>query len=139
MSSLQEFLNNNPIDNITKEVPISERLKDDKGNLLLFKIKGMTGDEFEDLRKKSTKTDLRKGKRSVAFDNKTFNEQMVINHTIEPDFKSAASIEALKCTSPSQYLNKVLLAGEIIELSNQIQTLSGFELDLSELVEEAKN
>jgi hypothetical protein len=139
MSSLQEFLNVNPVDNVTADVAISDRFKDKDGNMLKFKIKAMTNDEFEEIRKAAASISTKKGKRSISFDTKRFNELVVINNTIDPNFKDAESIKKLGCITPEQYLNKVLLAGEIVELSQQIQTLSGFELEIDELVEEAKN
>jgi len=139
MSSLQEFLNANPIDNLTAEVVISERFKDKEGNVLKFKIKAMTNEEFEEIRKATTNVSFKNGKRIYSFDTKHFNELVVINNTIDPNFKDAESIKKLGCVTPEQYLNKVLLAGEISELSRQIQLLSGFEVDLAELVDEVKN
>lgn len=139
MSSLQAFLNANPVDNLTQEVVISDRFQDSDGNLLKFKIKAMTNEEFEAARKKAMKLNLQKGKKQMDFDARTFNEAVVINNTIDPDFKNADSIKAVGCMTPEQYLNRVLLAGEISELAQQIQTLSGFEKDLNELAEEVKN
>lgn len=139
MSSLQDFLNVNPVDNVTDDVVISDRFKDKDGNILKFKIKAMTNDEFEDIRKAAASISTKKGKRTINFDTKRFNELVVINNTLDPNFKDAESIKKLGCITPEQYLNKVLLAGEIVELSQQIQTLSGFELEMDELVEEAKN
>lgn len=135
--SLQAFLNANPVDNLTDEVAISDRFKDKDGKLLKFKIKAMGSDEFEDLRKKSMRVTTGK-RRNVELDLRTFNNAIVIGFTLEPNFKDAESIKQLGCTTPEQYLNKVLLPGEISELSNQIQQLSGFK-DMDELVEEAKN
>ncbi|WP_168120963.1 XkdN-like protein [Paenibacillus sp. HB172176] len=139
MSTLQEFLNSNPIDNLTAEIAISDRFKDKAGKLLKFKIKAMTNDEFDEIRKRATQMDFKKGKKNVEFNVMAFNESIVINNTLDPDFRNADSIKAMGCTAPEQYLTKVLLAGEIAELSQQIQKLSGFEQDLSDLVEEAKN
>lgn len=134
--SLQAFLNANPVDNLTAEVVISDRFKDGNGNLLKFRIRAMSSDEFEDCRKKSmTFTGKR---RSVEVDMRKLNNAIVIGHTIEPNFKDAESIKQLGCATPEQYMNKVLLPGEILELSSQIQQLSGFK-DMDELVEEAKN
>lgn len=134
--SLQDFLNANPVDGLTEEVIVSKRFKDAEGNLLKFKIKAMTSAEFEDVRKRST-TIHKKGK--VEFNAQQFNTTSVINNTLEPDFKDAASIQKLGCTTPEQYLNKVLLPGEIATLAERIQRLSGFDVDMDELVEEAKN
>ena len=59
--------------------------------------------------------------------------------TIEPNFKDADSIKKAGCQSPEQFLYKSLLAGEIAELAQQISALSGFDADMEEMVEEAKN
>ena len=40
MSTLQDFLNRNLVDNLTKEVAISDRLRDENGALLKAKING---------------------------------------------------------------------------------------------------
>lgn len=136
MSTLQEFLNANPVDNLTDEVIVSDRFKDKEGNLLKFTIKAMTNKEFEDVRKRSMK--IMKGHK-VEFDAQLFNTSIIINHTLVPDFKDAASIKKLGCTTPEEYLNKVLLSGEIATLANEIQKLSGFDVDINDLVEEAKN
>ncbi len=136
MSALQGFLNANPIDNLTDDVVVSARFKGADGKPLKFKIKGMTNPEFESLRRRSTQ--IKKG-RKVEFDAQAFSTAVIINHTIEPSFKDADSISKLGCKTPEEYLNRVLLAGEIAELANQIQKLSGFDVDMNDLVEEAKN
>lgn len=135
MSTLQDFLNANPVDNVTDEVFISERFKDEDGKPFLFKIKAMTNKDFNDIRKRATKVKGRK----AEFDVEAFNRSIVIQHTIVPDFKNAESLQGLGCMTPDQYLEKVLLSGEIVELASQIQKLSGFDVEMEALVEEAKN
>lgn len=137
MSQLQAFLNANPVDDLTAEVVVSDRFKDSEGNILKFKIRAMSSDEFEECRKKSMKVAAGR-RRNVEMNLKEFNNTIVINNTIDPNFKDAESIQRLGCQTPEQYLNKVLLPGEIVELSSQIQQLSGFK-SMDELVEEAKN
>lgn len=136
MSTLQDFLNANPIDNVTDEVVVSPRFKDKDGNVLKFKIKAMTNQKFDELRKKFT--NVKKG-RKVEFDAHGFNTAVVIEHTVDPDFKDASSIQKLGCRTPEEYLNRVLLAGEIATLVQKIHELSGFDVEMEELVEEAKN
>ncbi|HZG16968.1 MAG TPA: XkdN-like protein [Candidatus Bathyarchaeia archaeon] len=135
MSTLQDFLNANPVDNLTSEVEVSERFKDKAGNVLKFKIKAMDDTTFNDIRKRCTTTKGRK----VEFDVGAFNRAIIIQHTLEPDFKNAESIAKLNCQTPEQYLQKVMLAGEIVELAGKIQEISGFEVEMDALVEEAKN
>lgn len=131
MSNLMQFLIDNPVDNLTDEVIVSARLAK-----FPFKIKGMTGPEFSEYQKLSTKISRHK---KVEFDSKTFNELVVLNHTLEPNFRDAESIKKAGCQSPEQFLYKSLLAGEIAELSQQISSLSGFDRDMEDTVEEAKN
>ena len=126
-----QFLIDNPVDNLTDEVVVSPRLAK-----FPFKIKGMTGPEFSEYQKLSTKIGRHK---KVEFDSKIFNELVVLNHTMEPNFRDAESIKKAGCQSPEQFLYKSLLAGEIAELSQQISSLSGFDRDMEDTVEEAKN
>ncbi len=131
MSNLLQFLIENPIDELIAEVIISQRLAGFK-----FKIKAMSGEEFSEYQKLAMKIG---GSKKVEFNTKIFNEQIIINHTIEPNFKDAESIKQAGCQTPEQFLYKSLLAGEISELSQQISELSGFDKDINEAVEEAKN
>lgn len=131
MSNLMQFLIENPVDNLTEEVIVSPRLAK-----FPFKIKGMTGPEFAEYQRMSTKIGK---KRKVEFDSKTFNELVVLNHTLEPNFRDAESIKKAGCQTPEQFLYKSLLAGEISELAQEISALSGFDKDMDEEVEEAKN
>jgi hypothetical protein len=131
MSNLMQFLIDNPVDNLTAEVVVSPRLAK-----FPFKIKGMTGPEFSEYQKLSTKIGRHK---KVEFDSKIFNELVVLNHTVEPNFRDAESIKKAGCQSPEQFLYKSLLAGEISELAQQISSLSGFDKEFEDEVEEAKN
>ncbi|MCM3131903.1 XkdN-like protein [Paenibacillus polysaccharolyticus] len=134
--SLQEFLNNNPVDNITAEVAVSKRFTDKDGKLMLFKIKPMTEREHNELAKKSTTV---KSRGKTEIDTRKFNASVVIDNTIYPNFKDAESIKAMGVTSPEQYLGKVLLSGEVAKLVDEISKLSGFDTSMEDLVEEAKN
>lgn len=136
MGALQDFLNGNIIEDITKEVIISERFKDKDGNFLKFKIKAMTEDEYENARRGAVRIG-KKGK--TDFDNKKFSYSVIINNTIEPNFKDMESIKKLGCVTAEQYISKVLLAGEISALAEEITRLSGFGIDIDELIEEVKN
>ncbi|BDU92669.1 phage tail assembly chaperone [Clostridium perfringens] len=135
MSKLTEFLLNNTVENLTEEVIVSDRFKVD-GEILKFKIKAVNPDEFSDLQKQCTKVG-KKGK--VNFDSKMFNEQLIINYTVDPNFKDAEVVKKAGCMTPEQLVNKVLLAGEVATLVEEISALSGFDKDLEELREEAKN
>jgi uncharacterized protein YihD (DUF1040 family) len=131
MTTLLDFLADNPVNDLTEEVVISERLKDFK-----FKIKAMTGNDFDDYTKQCRKIG-KKGK--VDFDSQRFNMLVILNHTVEPDFRNVKTLEKAKCQTPEDFINKSLLAGEIAELAQAISRLSGFDQDINELADEVKN
>ncbi len=137
--NLQEFLNTNPVGGMTADVPVSPRFKDADGKPMLFTIRAMTQDEFEAHRKRATRINIERGAQKVEFDSSKFTTSVIIEQTVMPNFKDAASIQALDCATPQQYLNKVLLAGEVSELYNQINTLSGFNININTLIDDAKN
>ena len=132
---LSQFLINNPVNNLTKEVYVSTRFKDEKGNKLTFKIKAISGEEYASYRKQA----LRVTKNGVEFDTKKFNELIVINHTIDPDFRDAESIKAAGCVTPEQFMYRSLLAGEIDALAAKITDLSGFNTTVEEARDVVKN
>lgn len=132
-TTLSQFLAENPITDLTDKVFISERFQK-LG--FAFTIRAMSGEEFNTYQQQATAVGRH---RKVTFDNKLFNELVVINHTVEPNFKDATAIKAAGCTSPEQYMYSRLLAGEIIELANRISSLSGFDEDIEELKKDVKN
>lgn len=140
MSVLKDFLLENA-DVISKEVevPVSPRFKDKDGNLLKFKIRPMSGDEFGKYQKQCTTMNVMGKKKETSFDSGKFNVMCIVNHCIDPNFKEADFIKGLGVQSPEQAVSKVLLAGEIVELGNQISRISGFDVDINEEIENAKN
>ena len=140
MSALKEFLvENSDIVGKEVEVPISPRFKDKEGNLLKFKIRPMTGDEFGKYQKQCTTININGRKKETIFDSGKFNLLCIINHCIDPDFKDADFLKQLGVQTPEQAVSKTLLAGEIVELGNQVTKVSGFDTDINEEIEAAKN
>ena len=140
MSVLKDFLLENA-DVISKEVevPVSPRFKDKEGNLLKFKIRPMSGDEFGKYQKQCTTLNVMGKKKETSFDSGKFNVLCIVNHCLDPNFKEAELIKGLGVQTPEQAVSKVLLAGEIVELGNQISRISGFDTDINEEIENAKN
>lgn len=130
MTELQMFLMENPVDGITKEIRLNGRLKD-----FAFVIKPLSIEEFNKYQKLCVKVNGKKRE----FDLKKYNELLVINHTLTPNFKDADWLTSAKVISSEALINKVLKAGEIADLAEQILNLSGFDNDVEEYEEELKN
>lgn len=137
MSALMDFLLENDTSNITASVKISKRIPYE------FKIRPMTPKEKNTWRKRCQSAI--KGKSGeVTFDSGKFSELTCTNCTIEPAFNGAENISRAGVATPEDLLYKVLLAGEIDELHEQICKLSGFDSEGNESVtqedvDEAKN
>lgn len=129
MNSLEDFLALPDVDDIVEEVFVSERLGK-------FKVKAMSSDEFSEYQKKS-KSKVKKD--GMDFDVAKFNLLMVAGQTVEPRFSNVDLLKKAGCNTATELIKKKLLSGEIAELSTQIQRISGFDNNMEEDVEEAKN
>lgn len=134
--TLQQFLNQNPVDGIIKEIIVSDRFRDENGNIMKFKIRAMTLSQLEDIKNKAS---FLNKKDNMSVNEDLFNSLIVIENTVEPSFKDAESLKAMGCSSPKQYLNRVLLAGEVSVISDAVISLSGFDRTIEDLAEDVKN
>ena len=129
MNSLEQFLALPDVDNIVEEVFVSKRIG-------TVKVKAMTQREFRDYQRKAQG---KLNKNGVDFDVSKFNLAMVAGQTVEPDFSNAELLKKCNCIDAEQLITKKLLAGEIAELSKKIQEISGFDNEIEDDLEEAKN
>ena len=129
MNSLEDFLSLPDVDDIIEEVFVSKRL----GN---FKVKAMSSADFDEYQKKSRGKIKKNG---LDFDISKFNLLVVAGQTIEPNFNNAEFLKKAKCNTGIEFIQKKLLPGEISELASKIQEISGFDKDITEDIEEAKN
>lgn len=136
MSRLLEFLTENTVEDIAEKVYISERFKDEDGELLAFTVKPVPSKEYNELQKKHSKI---KKKGNVEFNSDAFNMDLITNYTVEPNFRDVEALKKVGCVTPDQFINKTLLAGECSKLAEKIGEISGFNEDMDELREEAKN
>lgn len=129
--SLEEFLAEHPVIDETEEIILSERLKN-----FTFKVglmsKEQRGNYFNICMIKD-----RKG-RIVKQDMVKFNELVVVNHCIYPNFSNVKFVQRCSCKTPSEALYKVLKVGEIERLSQKIMEFNGFD-DFEDLRKKAKN
>ncbi len=134
--TLQEFLNKGKsVKGITKKIIIGDRFKDENGKDMAFEIKTLTAEQINDYREQCTTyvgDDFR-------FNTSKFNSRVVIACCVCPNFKDTMSIAERGCRTPEEYISDVLLPGEIVALSKEIQKLSGYDVDVNTLIEEAKN
>ena len=131
MDDLQKFLELPDVENITEEVFVSERLGK-------FKVRAMTAEEHGEYMKRARGKIDRKNK-DVDFNSGKFSLLVAVGQTIYPDFSNAELLKKAGCTTATEFVKRKLKAGEIAELSQKICEISGFDSDINEDIEEAKN
>lgn len=130
--TLQEFLNKGKsVKEITKQIVIGDRFKDENGKDMAFTIKTLSAEQLDRYREKA--------RGENGFNLCEFNTKVVIEGCKYPNFKDMEGINERKCRTAEQYLTDVLLPGEIDIISLEIQKLCGYNASVNELIEEAKN
>lgn len=136
MSKLSAFLH--PVTaQEEKEVVISKRFQDEKGNPVPFRIRSLTQEENDRITKQATRQVKVNGQIVEQLDNVDFSRRMVVAATVEPDFSSKEMCDAYGVLDPLLVPGKMLLSGEYGRLMAEIMQLSGFGDDTAE--DEAKN
>lgn len=137
MTSVNDFL----MENVNSEPELREvAFKRFKAP---FKIKSLTAEENSQLQKNATRKirDKRTRQITTEVDQDKYVDLLIEASVVEPDLHD----EKLQknwgvIADASGLLKKMLLAGEYAELANQIQDLSGFDIeDINDLVDEVKN
>ena len=133
MSKISVFLH--PAAAAEKEVVISDRFKDEKGNVVPFKIKAITQEENDLISKKATKSYKENGQRYEYLDSVDYCRRLVVASTVDPDFRDKELCEGYGVLDPLQVPGKMLFSGEYSKLLQEIKAISGF----GDLEEAAKN
>ena len=129
MNDLEKFLELPDVTDIEEEVFVSERLGK-------FKVRAMTAEEHGEYMKRARG---KINKKEIDFDTGKFNLLIVAGQTVYPDFSNADLLAKAKCSTSMEFIKRKLKAGEIAELAERICAISGFDIDINDDVEEAKN
>lgn len=131
VGTLEEFLFENPVSDDTEELVLCKRLE-----RYTFKIGSMSREE----RKKYLDACMIRAKNGaiVKQDLTKFNELVVLNHCLYPNFKSVDFVRRCGCNTPAEAMYKVLKIGEVERLSQKIMEFNGFD-DFEDMRKQAKN
>lgn len=128
MTTLMDFLLDHPVVGLEEQVIVSERLAAHP-----FTIGVASAADIEEYSRR-----CRLG-REGGFDGERFHMLLILNHCVEPNFRSTAMMDEAGVTTPEELLNRCLKAGEIAALAKAIYRLSGFDQTGAELVDAVKN
>ena len=136
MSKLMAILKAGASNTETHQIPFSTRHKNEDGSPVLATVKPITAGQNNLYRKQASKVG-RKG--TLNFDQGLYQTLIIVNHTIDPDFKDQKEIEGWGVATPEQLADAVLSAGEYEALAKGILEISGFDESFDDIKDNAKN
>lgn len=134
MASLNAFLNPVKVEN--KEVIVSDRFLEN-GKPVPFVIRPITQEENQALMKKHTKKDKKTGEEKM--DRLAYNHELTAAAVVFPSLENAELQKAYGTLGAAKTLAAMLYIGEFTTLFQEVQELSGLNLDINDEIEEAKN
>ena len=136
MSKLDYFING-ANETETREITVSDRFKDEKGNLATIKIKSITQAENDALIKRATiKQKNRNGTVTEIIDKERYTATLLLNCIVEPDFQSSEFVSKMGVADPVDALMKLFRPGEYAKISEAVLDLMGINMDIGDV---AKN
>lgn len=138
MSNLSSFLKQNRKDDKVIKYVASNSFVDEKGKPIAWEIRPLKSKDIESIRDASTK--IVKNGKEVKFDNSKFNRMIAVACTVYPDLTNKELQDSYGVMDAEQLILELLdKAGEYQAYINKIFDISGYDKDMNELVEEAKN
>lgn len=138
------FMKGNALPVEDKEIAISKRFLDADGKPALWKLRAVTTDEDDDLRKTYTKmvpAPGKMGKRGSMIprlDANAYSVALMTASVIYPDLNNAALQDSYGAKDAAALLRRMLTPGELTDLQAAVNDICGFQT-FDELVDDAKN
>lgn len=140
MSDLSMFFAQNAEIAVTEEFAVSERFKDKEGKPVKWKLRSISEDENQELRKSATKRVKGKGGAYTSeTDTNEYLAKMVVASVSYPDLKNAELQKSYGVMGAEKLVRVMLLPGEFGNLMERITEMNGFDSDINEMVEDVKN
>lgn len=130
--------------NASKAEPIdyvaSKRFLGADGNPIPWKIRAISQEENEALGDEC-KTNYRtpSGERKTHFDDQRYLTTLVLRCVTFPNLDDASLQESYGAVGAAELVKKMLLPGEYADLVNAVAQINGFETDMKEKIQTAKN
>ncbi|MGF7049161.1 hypothetical protein J2T13_003669 [Paenibacillus sp. DS2015] len=140
MNDLSMFFAQNAAVEVAEEFAVSPRFKDKDGKAAKWKLRSISEDENQELRKSATKkTKVKGGNYTSDVDQNEYLSKLVVACVTFPDLKNAEIQKSYGVIGAEKLLRKMLLPGEFSGLMEKVTAMNGFDQDMNELVEEVKN
>ncbi|MBQ8539971.1 MAG: hypothetical protein IJ435_00705 [Clostridia bacterium] len=136
MENLKLFLKENKIKRQSAFYAATESMKDENGEALKWEIRAVTTLEDEKIREEC----LKEAKRGVKLDYNLYLKKLAVASVVYPPLYNAALQDSYNVHSAEALLSEMVdNPGEYQELLRFVQKMNGFDVKLSDKVDEAKN
>lgn len=113
-----------------KEIEI-KRLSELLGEKAIFRIRAIDGQRYSDIQRLAI--DISNKGNVKDIDMYKLQVLTIIEGVVDPNLKDKKLLEHFNCATPEELVKKLLLAGEITDLYNEITKLSGYETEVEDI------
>lgn len=96
-------------------------------------LRGLTGKQVYLLRERCTERSDRRGQKSERLDEEQFNVALIAAATVSPNWGDSRLLAKYEASSGEEVIKRILLAGELSALGDEVLDLSGFNTQLDEV------
>ena len=142
MSDFSAFLAQNKIKRENVKFVASKNFVGEGGKPIAWEIRPIDCEEDEALRKSCTrqiKVPGRPGAYRSEIDSNAYVGKLAARCTVYPNLNDKELQDSYKVMGDDSLLKKMLSPGEYADYCNKVSEINGFEQDINELVDEAKN
>jgi len=113
-----------------KEIEM-KRLSELLGERVVFRIRAIDGERYADIQRLAI--DISNKGNVKDIDMYKLQVLTIIEGVVDPNLKDKRLLEHFNCTTPEELVKKLMLAGEITDLYNEITKLSGYEVEVEDI------
>ncbi len=142
MNSLSGFLAQNAVKAENVKHVVSKRFLDEKKKPIEWEIRCLTTDEDEAIKRDCTRRKPVVGKKGVYIPETDYNlyvGRVAAACTVYPNLNDKELQDSYHVMGALELLQRMLLPGEYQEYLSKVQEVNGFDIDMDDMVEEAKN
>ncbi|MED1790347.1 hypothetical protein P4V47_23265 [Brevibacillus laterosporus] len=125
-----------------EDAEVVERMVKIGGKERKMQFKPLSAAQGDEIRKSCRKVTRHKGKKEVDINEDTYMAKMIVETTVNPDFKNKELQDNWKVIGADQLLSAMktkMIDGEYADLIAVVSEINGFNKDINEFKEEVKN
>ena len=142
MGDLSCFLSQNAITVENVKVVVSKRFMNKDRKPVEWEVKCITPEKDEMIKKECTKRKPIPGKKGAYMPETDYDQyvgRLAVACTVFPDLNNKELQDSYQVMGAEALLKKMLTPGEYREYLSKVQEVNGFDIELGDLVDEAKN